>query len=66
MPNDVFRTDPVLDELHAIRRQMLAECGGSLEKLVERIQQEEAASNRVFARVPEKPQVGIDRAKAEK
>lgn len=55
-------TDPILDELHAIRQQMLAESGGSLEKLVEKLQEAEAsAKQRVFA-VPVQLPSSADRA----
>lgn len=38
---------PILDELHAIREQLLADSGGTLETLVARLQEEQKASGRV-------------------
>jgi hypothetical protein len=36
--SDIIKpSDPILDELHAFRQQMLAECDGSLESLVDRL-----------------------------
>lgn len=52
MATDACYSDPVLDELHAIRRDMLAECGGDLEGLVAAIQKRESESDRVIARKP--------------
>jgi hypothetical protein len=39
-------TNPILDELHAIREQLLADAGGTLDALVDRLQAEEQQSNR--------------------
>jgi hypothetical protein len=39
-------SDPILDELHAIREQMLAECGGDLESLVKRLNRIESEVHR--------------------
>ena len=39
-------TNPILDELHAIREQLLADAGGTLDALVDRIQADEQRSNR--------------------
>lgn len=38
----------VLDELHEIREQLLAESGGTLEGLVARLQKEQQASGRII------------------
>jgi hypothetical protein len=38
--------NPILDELHAVRRQLLAEAGGSLDALLDRLQAEEQKSTR--------------------
>jgi hypothetical protein len=38
--------NPILDELHAVRGQLLAEAGGTLDALVDRLQAEEQASDR--------------------
>lgn len=40
--------NPILDELHAIRRQMLADAGGTLAGLVAKIQADQAKSDRVI------------------
>jgi len=37
---------PILDELHAVREQLLAEAGGTLAGLVARIQADQKASGR--------------------
>lgn len=52
MPTDSGYTDPILDELHAIRSQMLTECGGDLESLVAALQRREAESGRLFIKLP--------------
>lgn len=41
-------TQRVLDELHEIREQLLAESGGTLEGLVARLQKEQQASGRII------------------
>jgi hypothetical protein len=38
--------NPILDELRAIREQLLADAGGMLDVLVDRLQAEEQASDR--------------------
>ena len=38
--------DPVVAEIHAIRAQMLAECGGDHRKLMEQVDEHERASSR--------------------
>lgn len=38
--------DPVVAEIHAIRAQMLAECGGDHHKLMEQVDEHERASGR--------------------
>jgi hypothetical protein len=38
----------ILDELHAIREQLLAESGGTLEGLVARLQKEQRESGRII------------------
>lgn len=38
--------NPILDELHAVREQLLADAGGTLDGLVDRLQQEEQQSDR--------------------
>ena len=39
---------PILDELHAVREQMLADAGGTLAGLVAKIQSDQAKSDRVI------------------
>ncbi len=38
--------NPILDELHAVREQLLADAGGTLDALVDRLQAEEKLSDR--------------------
>jgi hypothetical protein len=39
---------PILDELHAVREQLLAESGGTLSGLVARLRAEQEASGRTI------------------
>lgn len=43
---------PILDELHAIREQQLAEAGGTLEGLVAQLQADQRASGRTIRKAP--------------
>ncbi len=38
--------NPILDELHAVRKQLLADAGGTLDVLVDRLQAEQEESDR--------------------
>ena len=38
--------NPILDELHAVRERLLADAGGTLDALVDRLQAEERESDR--------------------
>jgi hypothetical protein len=38
--------NPILDELHAVRERLLADAGGTLDALVDRLQAEEQKSDR--------------------
>jgi hypothetical protein len=38
--------NPILDELHAVREALLADAGGTLDALVDRLQAKEQQSNR--------------------
>lgn len=38
--------NPILDEIHAVREGLLASAGGTLDALVDRLQEEEQQSNR--------------------
>ena len=40
--------NPILDKLHAVREQLLAESGGTLEGLVSRLQAEQERSGRTL------------------
>jgi len=51
--------NPILDELHATRRKLLAEAGGTLEGLVAGLQERQQQSGRRII----KPQQTIQRAK---
>ncbi len=57
--------NPILDELRETREQLLAESGGTLEGLVDRLQAEERASDRSIRetrrtpRCPEAVKVGV-------
>ena len=42
------KVQPILDELHSIREQLLADSGGTLEGLVSRLQKEQEASGRII------------------
>ncbi len=44
--------DPVVAEIHAIRAQMLAECGGDHRKLMEQVDEHERASGRKVIPAP--------------
>jgi len=44
----MMKTHPILDELHAVREQLLAESGGTLAGLVARIQAEQKLSGRAI------------------
>lgn len=41
-----MKNNPILDELHETRQQLLKEAGGTLDALVDRLQTEEAQSDR--------------------
>jgi len=45
--------NPILDELHAVREQMLADAGGTLAGLVAKIQSDQAKSDRVIIKALE-------------
>jgi hypothetical protein len=38
--------NPILDELHSVRERLLADAGGTLDALVDRLQAEEQGSDR--------------------
>ena len=38
--------NPILDELHAVRERLLADAGGTLDALIDRLQANEQQSNR--------------------
>lgn len=45
-------TDPILDELHAVRRQILDEYGGDIDKLVADLRERQDTSGRVAVPAP--------------
>lgn len=44
--------DPVVAEIHAIRAEMLADCGGDHRKLMEQVRQREKVSGRQVIETP--------------
>jgi hypothetical protein len=42
----MMNKNPILDELHAVREQLLADAGGTLDALVDRLQTEELETDR--------------------
>ena len=44
--------DPVVAEIHAIREKMLADCGGDLRLLMQRVRQRQRASGRRVRPLP--------------
>jgi len=46
-------TDPIIDELHAVRERMLADAGGTLAALAAKIEADQAKSGRVFRKAAE-------------
>ena len=36
-----MKHDPIMEEIHQVRQQMLAECNGNLDELLHRLQQAE-------------------------
>ncbi len=50
---DTQRTfDPILDELHAVRRKMHDDCGGDLSKLVAQMRKRQESSGHPIAPIP--------------
>jgi hypothetical protein len=47
--------DPVVAEIHAIREKMLADCGGSMEKLMDKVKANEAAQAAAGRRIITEP-----------
>lgn len=45
-------TDPVVNEIHQIRQQMLADAGGDFHVFMEKIRSEQAASKRAVIESP--------------
>jgi hypothetical protein len=48
----MMKKQPIFNELHAVRQQLLAESGGTLSGLVARIQAEQKASGRTVLNTP--------------
>ena len=40
-----MKDDPIVEEIHQVRQRMLAECHGSLDQLLDRLQAAEAADS---------------------
>jgi hypothetical protein len=40
-----MKDDPIVEEIHQVRQKMLAECNGSLDQLLDRLQRAEAADD---------------------
>lgn len=45
-------TDPVVNEIHQVRQQMLADVGGDFHAFMEKIRSEQAATQRVVIESP--------------
>jgi hypothetical protein len=45
-------TDPVVDEIHQIRQQMLADAGGDFHAFMDKVRREQACSKRVVIESP--------------
>ena len=52
MKNDPLIDDPVLDEIHATRERLLAECGGDLQELLHRAQSNTCKSSHALVPAP--------------
>ena len=37
-----MRRDPIVEEIHRVRKKMLADCGGDLDRYFDRLQEDEA------------------------
>ncbi len=48
MSNEQTVVDPVVDEIHAVRRQLLQACGGDVAELVRQVRSRELTSGRVL------------------
>ena len=44
-----MKDDPIVEEIHQVRQKMLAECNGSLDQLLDRLQTAEAATAIVWS-----------------
>jgi len=56
--------DPIVEEIHRTREKLLAECGGDLEKLMDRLQAREAEdAHRVVSTVRDR---GDEKSAAER
>ena len=45
-------TDPVVEEIHRIRQEMLADVGGDIEALMEKVRAHQAAQGGVVIEIP--------------
>lgn len=59
-----MNNNPILDELRAVREKLLADAGGTLDALVDRIQADERKSDRPRYKPPQRTQcVDVPRQK---
>ena len=56
--------DPVVAEIHAIRAQMLAECGGDYHQLMEQVDERERTSGRKVIPAPPATQPQVKQSTA--
>ncbi len=52
MSDEPRAADPILDELHAVRRKMHEDCGGDLAELVARMRERQDKSGHPIASIP--------------
>ena len=52
MANNAPIRDPILDELHAVRRHMHDDCGGDLAEIVARMRKRQSDSGHPIASIP--------------
>ena len=44
-----MKNDPIVEEIHRIREKMLDECGGDMEKLMDRMKSRESEAKNVLS-----------------
>lgn len=60
-----MRNDPIVEEIHAVRRQLLAECGGDLDRYLDRLEELQAEHPERLVTTVERPSVSPDRPGSE-